>query len=85
MPTSEQYKAKIEEGCLIERPGWIRMSIHPTITNEEVNYVCESIKELCLNFNEWKNDYNYNAVSNEFEFIGSDQYEKQLVEKWFEV
>ncbi|MDY7393624.1 aminotransferase class V-fold PLP-dependent enzyme [Aureibaculum sp. 2210JD6-5] len=84
LPTSEQYKLKIEEGCLLERPGWIRMSIHPTITDEEIDFVCKSIKELCLNFNEWKNDYKYNPVSNEFEFIGNDQFEKELVEKWFE-
>ncbi|RPD98675.1 aminotransferase class V-fold PLP-dependent enzyme [Aureibaculum marinum] len=83
LQTSEQYKEKIEEGCLIERPGWIRMSIHPTIKDEEIDYVCQSIKELCINFNDWKKDYKYNAISNEFEFIGKDIFEKQLVEKWF--
>ena len=85
LPTSEQYRNKIEEGCLLERPGWIRMSIHPTITNVEVEYICQSIKEVCLNFEQWKTDYNYNPVSNEFEFIGTHKYEKQLVEQWFKV
>jgi hypothetical protein len=34
---------------MVERPGWIRMSIHPTITNAEVLFVCESIKQTVKN------------------------------------
>ncbi len=83
LPTSEGYKDKIEDGCLLERPGWIRMSIHPTITDKEVAYVCESIKSLAENFQHWKNDYTYNAVSNEFEHNSHFSPEKEMVEKWF--
>lgn len=83
--TSEEYRHKIiDEGCLIDKPGWIRMSIHPTITNEEVKYVCESIKSLAKNFKEWKKDYTYNATSNEFEYKNDLQLEKQMVKKWFD-
>ena len=83
--TSEEYLHKIiDEGCLIEKPGWIRMSIHPTITNEEVDFVCESIISLTKNFNTWKDDYTYNAISNEFEHKSKPTQEKEMVEKWFE-
>ena len=82
--TSENYKHQIEDGCLLERPGWIRMSIHPTITNDEVVYVCKSIKSLVKNFKEWANDYKYNATSNEFEYKYKHSLEKEMVEKWFE-
>ena len=81
--TSEDYKLKIEDGCLLERPGWIRMSIHPTITNNEVAYVCDSIKSVAENFKDWANDYKYNATSNEFEYKNDHQLEKRMVEKWF--
>jgi selenocysteine lyase/cysteine desulfurase len=57
---------KITAGDLIQKPGWIRMSIHPTTTNAEIKYVCESIKALAQNFKEWGNDYNYNRSNNEF-------------------
>ena len=30
--TSKSIENKILEGCMVERPGWIRMSIHPTMT-----------------------------------------------------
>ncbi len=82
--TSEDYKHKIEDGCLLERPGWIRMSIHPTITNDEVTYVCDSIKSVVKNFKKWKENYKYNATSNEFEYKQDMQVEKKMVDKWFE-
>jgi selenocysteine lyase/cysteine desulfurase len=57
---------KITEGDLIQKPGWIRMSIHPTTTNAEIEYVCDSIKALAENHEEWGNEYSYNKKSNEF-------------------
>src|SRR5690606_5291528 len=38
--TSHKLTDKITAGDLIEKPGWIRMSLHPTTTDEEVRYVC---------------------------------------------
>ena len=81
--SSEDYKHKIEEGCLIERPGWIRMSIHPTIRNDEVQYICKSIQSLCENFKDWVGDYNYNPISNEFEYKHDTTIEKTMVDDWF--
>ena len=74
---------QIDEGCLIERPGWIRMSIHPTSTNEEVAFICDSIKELAENINVWKEDYHYNSQTNEYVHKGDGKYEKELVKHWF--
>src|SRR5690606_11762350 len=33
---SQYLTNKITEGDLIQKPGWIRMSIHPTTTNAEI-------------------------------------------------
>ena len=57
---------KITEGDLIQKPGWIRMSIHPTTTNAEIAYVCNGIKELAANHEQWGQDYEYNRSTNEF-------------------
>jgi len=81
---SEEFRHKIvDEGCLIEKPGWIRMSVHPTMTDEEITYVCDSIKSLANNFNDWSGDYTYNPVSNEFEYNKDSSIEKKMVEEWF--
>ena len=81
--TSHQLIDEITLGDLIRKPGWIRMSIHPTTTNEEMEFVCESIKALAANHKEWSKDYNYDKNSNEFIHKNSISFEKELVEKWF--
>ena len=81
--TSKEIEHKIIEGCLIDRPGWIRMSIHPTITNEEIEFVCESIKQTAENFEIWKEDYSYHSETNEFVHKSEVKIEEELVKKWF--
>jgi selenocysteine lyase/cysteine desulfurase len=81
--TSEGIENQISEGCLMERPGWVRMSIHPTITNKEVLFVCESIKKVAKNFEEWGKDYEYDAIKNEFIYKFKEPLEKELVNNWF--
>lgn len=58
--TQEYSNAIMEEvasGVCTRKPGWIRMSIHPTMTNEEVAYIMDSIEQLAKNFKEWADDY----------------------------
>jgi selenocysteine lyase/cysteine desulfurase len=81
--TSKSIEVKISEGCLIERPGWIRMSIHPTITNEEILFVCESIKQVAEKISEWGKDYEYDAIKNEFLHKTAKSIEMELVNNWF--
>jgi len=81
--TSQFLTEKITLGDLIQKPGWIRMSIHPTTTNEEIRFVCESIKSLAENHTEWAKDYNYNKDSNEFIHRNAAHAEKDLVKNWF--
>jgi hypothetical protein len=59
------------------------MSIHPTTTNKEIEFVCESIKALAENHEAWSKDYNYDKNSNEFIHKNAKPFEKELVEKWF--
>ena len=82
--TSKGIEKKILEGCMVERPGWIRMSIHPTISNKDILYVCDSIKQVAENHQEWSKDYTYNAVKNEYIHNTANSIEIELVNKWFE-
>lgn len=74
---------KITEGDLIQKPGWIRMSIHPTTTDAEIRYVCESIKELAKNHEEWGNDYHYNRATNEFIHKNDTHPATANIKDWF--
>ncbi len=64
--TSNKLVNEITIGDLIKKPGWIRMSIHPTTTDQEITFVCNSIKELAANHESWALDYSYNKNTNEF-------------------
>lgn len=82
--TSNNLVCQIETGDLTLKPGWIRMSVHPTTTNDEIEFVCNSILELSKNHIEWSKKYSYNKLTNEFCHINAQPNEKMLVDSWFE-
>lgn len=81
--TSDDLVCSISSGDLIKKPGWIRMSIHPTTTNEEIKYVCDSIIALAENHKNWSKDYDYNIKTNEFAHKNAQPLEAAMVKKWF--
>ncbi len=81
--TSKNIEEQVIDGCLIERPGWVRMSIHPTLTNEEVLYICESIKQVAENHEKWSKDYVYESAKNEFIHKTAKAIEPTIVNNWF--
>ncbi|MCU4188768.1 aminotransferase class V-fold PLP-dependent enzyme [Flavobacterium sp. HXWNR29] len=82
--TSHNLVCQISSGDLIQKPGWIRMSIHPTTTSDEIQLVCESIKALAENHAVWANDYVYNPKTNEFTHKNALNSEKKMVTSWFQ-
>lgn len=83
--TSKNIEQEILKGSLLERPGWIRMSIHPTMTNNEIHFICDSIKEVARNFSKWRKDYHYNFIKNEFVHNSKPDEEKTIIQDWFEI
>ena len=63
---SHELTNEISLGELTRKPGWIRMSIHPTTTNAEIEYVCDSLKSMASQHIVWAQDYEYIKTSNEF-------------------
>ncbi|MBK3517238.1 aminotransferase class V-fold PLP-dependent enzyme [Carboxylicivirga marina] len=64
--TSNKITSKINKGDLSEKPGWIRMSVHPSMSDEEVDYLISSVKHVAENWREMEADYNYEAAQNEY-------------------
>ena len=58
---------KIDQGDLTDKPGWVRLSLHPTTTNEEAQYVVNSLKQVVENAGEWANEYQFDLLSGDFE------------------
>ncbi|MEY4936813.1 MAG: hypothetical protein RIS64_3172 [Bacteroidota bacterium] len=80
---SHNITDKIHNGDLRLKPGWIRFSLHPTTTDKEAQFVCESIESLAKNYTKWALDYQYDPKTNEFTHSkASNQIELQ-VNAWF--
>ena len=82
--TSNSIVCQISDGDLEKKPGWIRMSIHPTTTNKEIEYVCNAILDLASNFKEWSKDYTYSNKTNEFTHISQQNTIQEKVDSWFQ-
>ena len=64
---SREITRRIDHGDLSLKPGWVRLSFHPTMTNEEVVFIIDAIKQIQANHVKWGADYTYNKHTNEFE------------------
>jgi len=69
---------------LTNKPGWIRMSIHPVMTDDEIDYILSAINQLALHFQEWAKDYMYNPKTNDFKHLNDMEMEEKLVHTWFD-
>ncbi|MFA6469667.1 MAG: aminotransferase class V-fold PLP-dependent enzyme [Bacteroidota bacterium] len=82
---SKSITDKIDAGDLSEKPGWVRISLHPTTTNDEVLRITEALKQIEQNITHWKKDYRYDPHSNEFHHNNENGALAAMTEKWFEV
>ncbi|MDH5433243.1 MAG: aminotransferase class V-fold PLP-dependent enzyme [Gammaproteobacteria bacterium] len=57
--TSHEITCKIDEGDLSKKPGWIRVSLHPTTSNNEVLHIAEAIKQIIAHVDEWQKEYEF--------------------------
>ncbi len=74
---------KIDTGDFSEKPGWVRMSVHPTMTNDEIYLIADAIRQIVANIDEWKKDYTYSSKNNEFYHISKNGKEEDEIKNWF--
>lgn len=76
----------INQGDYSSKPGWIRMSIHPTLTNKEVKYIGDCIKALADNHLEWSKDYVFDKVAGEIQYKDKpDEYISNKIQQFFNI
>jgi len=82
---SREILKAIYAGDMSCKPGWVRLSIHPTMTNTEINFVMDAIEQVAVNIKEWGKSYRYDAESGEYAFSGFGADEQEKVKQWFDV
>ncbi len=82
---SIEITEKINHGDLSEKPGWVRWSLHPTMTDEEVHFVINAVKDVTLHHVEWAKEYIYLSKKNEFVHRSRKEtkLEDDLMSDWF--
>ncbi|MCO7225227.1 aminotransferase class V-fold PLP-dependent enzyme [Pleionea sp. CnH1-48] len=65
--TSNEITEKIDAGDLTDKPGWVRVSLHPTSTDADARKIVAAINDIIENAEEWSQDYSFKTCSGEFE------------------
>ncbi|MBN2481504.1 MAG: aminotransferase class V-fold PLP-dependent enzyme [Bacteroidales bacterium] len=82
---SHEITERISHGDLSEKPGWVRISLHPTMTDRELFYFLDSLNEIVMNHDKWEKDYIYDPKKNEFEHFSMVGKTPSWLHKWFEL
>ncbi|MCU0372258.1 MAG: aminotransferase class V-fold PLP-dependent enzyme [Ignavibacteria bacterium] len=79
---SKRITELINLGDLSLKPGWVRLSLHPTMTDEDLDLVIYALEEIVKNQKEWKEDYVYDKYKNEF-FHKTGRHDAANIKTWF--
>ncbi len=82
---SKHITEKIDQGDFSEKPGWVRMSLHPTMKNDELYFICDAIKKITENISEWEKDYQYLSNKNEFVNFHTNGVISERIKEYFNV
>lgn len=63
---STTITAEIETGDLTHKPGWVRMSLHPTMSDAELDTLLNAIEETREHVSEWAKDYRFDLSTGEY-------------------
>lgn len=83
----QSYKIteKINHGDLSEKPGWVRWSMHPTMTDAEVFEFVDALQQIIDNISTWEKDYRYNRQKNEYFHKDHHQGTLPVIKDWFKL
>ena len=82
---SKEITDKIDAGDLSMKPGWVRLSLHPTMTNDELLFITDAIRLTAENAVEWEKDYLYDRHTNEFRHNRSLHVNSSDISGWFKL
>jgi len=71
---SLQILNAVRSGNLSQKPGWVRLSLHPVMTNAALHYIMDAIEETARCFRLWAEEYTYHPALNEYFFKGKQEH-----------
>ncbi|WP_372772857.1 aminotransferase class V-fold PLP-dependent enzyme [Mangrovibacterium sp.] len=79
---SSEITEKINHGDLSDKPGWVRWSLHPTMTDAEVELFVCALRNIVANIEKYRQDYEPIPRTNTYQHKHEKNY-AQIVDQWF--
>lgn len=79
---SDEITSRINQGDLSLKPGWVRWSLHPTMTDEEVYQFVEAVRDIVTHIEMYVPDYTYFPKENIYRHKEERLY-SEVVKEWF--
>ena len=74
---------RIDRGDLSEKPGWVRLSLHPTTTMADIDHCVHAVAEVVAHIGAWSKDYVYSKETNEYAHRSGAGSAPAMVRDWF--
>lgn len=83
---SHSITDRIDQGDLSDKPGWVRISFHPSTASADIDHTLNAVREIVEHVHEWAMDYDYSPLTNEFTRRDADgDAPLDRVRHWFEL
>ena len=63
---SKRITDQLNSGDYSSKPGFVRLSINPIMSDQEISFIIKALKEVALKGQAWAKDYKYSNHTNEF-------------------
>lgn len=70
---SKSITEKISLGDLSEKPGWVRLSVHPTTMEWEVDHIVNAVHAVLDNYDLWQRDYRFDPATGDYRSLRDEQ------------
>jgi selenocysteine lyase/cysteine desulfurase len=80
---SKAITDRIDFGDLSAKPGWVRLSFHPTTTMADIDLSLDAVAEVAAHAEAWSADYVYSPQTNEYTHRSGAGDARAMVQGWF--
>ena len=82
---SYQISETLSTGDQSVRPGWVRVSLHPIITDREIHTIIAAVRSIAQHIKEWQQDYRYNEITNSWDHKNAVKQTEAEIRKLFTI
>ena len=80
---SHRITDQIDSGDLSDKPGWVRVSFHPTSSDMDVQFVCQAILDIAASGDAWARDYVHLPQMNDYRHVEARDDMASVVDAWY--